>query len=95
MVSLKINLKELRTKRFSVIPPVCLLISVIYILLRDKSSVNCWFFHLLQLDTSLLSSYLPEVTRMARKFTHISTLLQVQLCYTILCSLMVLQALTF
>ncbi|OXB82913.1 UNVERIFIED_CONTAM: hypothetical protein H355_003355 [Colinus virginianus] len=28
------------------------------------------------LDTSLLSSYLPEVTRMARKFTHISTLLQ-------------------
>ncbi|POI26095.1 hypothetical protein CIB84_010155, partial [Bambusicola thoracicus] len=29
-----------------------------------------------ELDTSLLSSYLPEVTRMARKFTHISTLLQ-------------------
>ncbi|XP_077790559.1 anaphase-promoting complex subunit 4 isoform X2 [Podarcis muralis] len=29
-----------------------------------------------QLDTSLLSTYLPEVTRMARKFTHISTLLQ-------------------
>ncbi|XP_033016277.1 anaphase-promoting complex subunit 4 isoform X2 [Lacerta agilis] len=29
-----------------------------------------------QLDTSLLSAYLPEVTRMARKFTHISTLLQ-------------------
>ncbi|XP_069487956.1 anaphase-promoting complex subunit 4 isoform X2 [Ambystoma mexicanum] len=29
-----------------------------------------------QLDTSLLSNYLPEVTRMARKFTHISTLLQ-------------------
>ncbi|XP_074848671.1 anaphase-promoting complex subunit 4 isoform X2 [Carettochelys insculpta] len=28
------------------------------------------------LDTSLLSVYLPEVTRMARKFTHISTLLQ-------------------
>ncbi|KAJ6659412.1 hypothetical protein lerEdw1_019144 [Lerista edwardsae] len=28
------------------------------------------------LDTSLLSTYLPEVTRMARKFTHISTLLQ-------------------
>ncbi|XP_073441368.1 anaphase-promoting complex subunit 4 isoform X2 [Dendrobates tinctorius] len=28
------------------------------------------------LDTSLLSEYLPEVTRMARKFTHISTLLQ-------------------
>ncbi|XP_066576052.1 anaphase-promoting complex subunit 4 [Amia ocellicauda] len=31
-----------------------------------------------QLDTSLLSDYLPEVTRMARKFTHISTLLQYQ-----------------
>ncbi|KAJ1214456.1 hypothetical protein NDU88_002075 [Pleurodeles waltl] len=30
----------------------------------------------IQLDTSLLSNYLPEVTRMARKFTHISTLLQ-------------------
>ncbi|XP_058049362.1 anaphase-promoting complex subunit 4 isoform X2 [Ahaetulla prasina] len=29
-----------------------------------------------QMDTSLLSTYLPEVTRMARKFTHISTLLQ-------------------
>ncbi|XP_078411718.1 LOW QUALITY PROTEIN: anaphase-promoting complex subunit 4-like [Cetorhinus maximus] len=31
-----------------------------------------------QLDTTLLSDYLPEVTRMARKFTHISTLLQYQ-----------------
>lgn len=30
----------------------------------------------LQLDTGLLSDCLPEVTRMARKFTHISTLLQ-------------------
>lgn len=29
-----------------------------------------------QLDTGLLSDCLPEVTRMARKFTHISTLLQ-------------------
>ncbi|XP_077463383.1 anaphase-promoting complex subunit 4 [Stigmatopora argus] len=29
-----------------------------------------------QLDTSLLSDCLPELTRMARKFTHISTLLQ-------------------
>ncbi|XP_034036427.1 anaphase-promoting complex subunit 4 isoform X2 [Thalassophryne amazonica] len=31
---------------------------------------------LVQLDTGLLSNCLPEVTRMARKFTHISTLLQ-------------------
>uniref|UniRef100_A0A4W3IVA7 Anaphase-promoting complex subunit 4 n=1 Tax=Callorhinchus milii TaxID=7868 RepID=A0A4W3IVA7_CALMI len=31
-----------------------------------------------QLDTALLSNCLPEVTRMARKFTHISTLLQYQ-----------------
>ncbi|XP_026199778.1 anaphase-promoting complex subunit 4 isoform X2 [Anabas testudineus] len=30
----------------------------------------------IQLDTGLLSDCLPEVTRMARKFTHISTLLQ-------------------
>ncbi|CAB1324144.1 unnamed protein product [Coregonus sp. 'balchen'] len=30
----------------------------------------------IQLDTGLLSECLPEVTRMARKFTHISTLLQ-------------------
>ncbi|XP_028818286.1 anaphase-promoting complex subunit 4 isoform X2 [Denticeps clupeoides] len=32
--------------------------------------------HYVQLDTGLLSSCLPELTRMARKFTHISTLLQ-------------------
>uniref|UniRef100_A0A8B9QK28 Anaphase-promoting complex subunit 4 n=1 Tax=Apteryx owenii TaxID=8824 RepID=A0A8B9QK28_APTOW len=39
-----------------------------------------------QLDTSLLSSYLPEVTRMARKFTHISTLLQyIKLSLTCMC----------
>uniref|UniRef100_A0A8C8HGX0 Anaphase promoting complex subunit 4 n=1 Tax=Oncorhynchus tshawytscha TaxID=74940 RepID=A0A8C8HGX0_ONCTS len=31
----------------------------------------------IQLDTGLLSHCLPEVTRMAHKFTHISTLLQV------------------
>ncbi|XP_033369437.1 anaphase-promoting complex subunit 4 isoform X1 [Parus major] len=38
------------------------------------------------LDTSLLSSYLPEVTRMARKFTHISTLLQyIKLSLTCMC----------
>uniref|UniRef100_A0A8C0G4P3 Anaphase-promoting complex subunit 4 n=1 Tax=Chelonoidis abingdonii TaxID=106734 RepID=A0A8C0G4P3_CHEAB len=39
-----------------------------------------------QLDTSLLSVYLPEVTRMARKFTHISTLLQyIKLSLTCMC----------
>ncbi|KAM9299650.1 anaphase-promoting complex subunit 4 [Gastrophryne carolinensis] len=39
-----------------------------------------------QLDTSLLSLYLPEVTRMARKFTHISTLLQyLKLSLTCMC----------
>ncbi|XP_063313913.1 anaphase-promoting complex subunit 4 [Pelobates fuscus] len=39
-----------------------------------------------QLDTSLLSDYLPEVTRMARKFTHISTLLQyLKLALTCMC----------
>uniref|UniRef100_A0A671LKZ9 Anaphase-promoting complex subunit 4 n=1 Tax=Sinocyclocheilus anshuiensis TaxID=1608454 RepID=A0A671LKZ9_9TELE len=32
--------------------------------------------HYIQLDTGLLSSCLPELTKMARKFTHISTLLQ-------------------
>ncbi|XP_073513140.1 anaphase-promoting complex subunit 4 isoform X2 [Phyllobates terribilis] len=39
-----------------------------------------------QLDTSLLSEYLPELTRMARKFTHISTLLQyLKLSLTCMC----------
>ncbi|MEE6462336.1 hypothetical protein FKM82_001563 [Ascaphus truei] len=39
-----------------------------------------------QLDTHLLSDYLPEVTRMARKFTHISTLLQyLKLSLTCMC----------
>uniref|UniRef100_A0A8D0XBF2 Anaphase-promoting complex subunit 4 n=1 Tax=Sus scrofa TaxID=9823 RepID=A0A8D0XBF2_PIG len=32
-----------------------------------------------QLETNLLYSFLPEVTRMARKFTHISALLQAEL----------------
>ncbi|XP_051952176.1 anaphase-promoting complex subunit 4-like [Xyrauchen texanus] len=32
--------------------------------------------HYIQLDTGLLASCLPELTKMARKFTHISTLLQ-------------------
>uniref|UniRef100_A0A3Q2D1F3 Anaphase-promoting complex subunit 4 n=1 Tax=Cyprinodon variegatus TaxID=28743 RepID=A0A3Q2D1F3_CYPVA len=39
-----------------------------------------------QLDTGLLSECLPEVTRMARKFTHISTLLQyLHLSLTCMC----------
>ncbi|XP_056234370.1 anaphase-promoting complex subunit 4 isoform X2 [Seriola aureovittata] len=39
-----------------------------------------------QLDTGLLSDCLPEVTRMARKFTHISTLLQyLHLSLTCMC----------
>ncbi|NXT23312.1 APC4 protein, partial [Syrrhaptes paradoxus] len=44
------------------------------------------YFQASKLDTSLLSSYLPEVTRMARKFTHISTLLQyIKLSLTCMC----------
>ncbi|XP_068175189.1 anaphase-promoting complex subunit 4 [Antennarius striatus] len=40
----------------------------------------------IQLDTRLLSDCLPEVTRMARKFTHISTLLQyLHLSLTCMC----------
>ncbi|XP_026802790.2 anaphase-promoting complex subunit 4 [Pangasianodon hypophthalmus] len=39
-----------------------------------------------QLDTGLLSSCLPELTRMARKFTHISTLIQyLRLSLTCMC----------
>ncbi|XP_051929734.1 anaphase-promoting complex subunit 4 [Hippocampus zosterae] len=39
-----------------------------------------------QLDTGLLSDCLPELTRMARKFTHISTLLQyLHLSLTCMC----------
>ncbi|XP_053560056.1 anaphase-promoting complex subunit 4 isoform X2 [Bombina bombina] len=41
--------------------------------LSTESTPEITYF---QLDTSLLSEYLSEVTRMARKFTHISTLLQ-------------------
>lgn len=40
----------------------------------------------IQLDTRLLSDCLPEVTRMARKFTHIATLLQyLHLSLTCMC----------
>ncbi|XP_017533232.1 anaphase-promoting complex subunit 4 [Manis javanica] len=39
-----------------------------------------------QLETNLLYSFLPEVTRMARKFTHISALLQyINLSLTCMC----------
>ncbi|KAI4878273.1 hypothetical protein NFI96_011775 [Prochilodus magdalenae] len=42
--------------------------------------------HYVQLDTGLLSSCLPELTRMARKFTHISTLIQyLRLSLTCMC----------
>ncbi|XP_043074956.1 anaphase-promoting complex subunit 4 isoform X2 [Puntigrus tetrazona] len=42
--------------------------------------------HYIQLDTGLLSSCLPELTKMARKFTHISTLLQyLRLSLTCMC----------
>ncbi|CAG10990.1 unnamed protein product, partial [Tetraodon nigroviridis] len=48
----------------------------------DNSSQICYT----QLDTGLLSDCLPEVTRMARKFTHISTLLQyLHLSLTCMC----------
>lgn len=48
----------------------------------DNSSQICY----IQLDTGLLSDCLPEVTRMARKFTHISTLLQyLHLSLTCMC----------
>uniref|UniRef100_A0A672I4E2 Anaphase-promoting complex subunit 4 n=1 Tax=Salarias fasciatus TaxID=181472 RepID=A0A672I4E2_SALFA len=51
-------------------------------------NVVCLFLLLLLvvLDTGLLSDYLPEVTRMARKFTHISTSLQyLNLSLTCMC----------
>ncbi|MEQ2272439.1 anaphase promoting complex subunit 4 [Xenotaenia resolanae] len=48
----------------------------------DSISEICY----VQLDTGLLSDCLPEVTRMARKFTHISTLLQyLHLSLTCMC----------
>ncbi|KAM9383943.1 anaphase-promoting complex subunit 4 isoform 2-T2 [Pholidichthys leucotaenia] len=46
------------------------------IITEVRSSDNNPEICYVQLDTGLLSDYLPEVTRMARKFTHISTLLQ-------------------
>ncbi|KAF1497439.1 Anaphase-promoting complex subunit 4, partial [Megadyptes antipodes antipodes] len=56
--------------------------------IRDSSDseAEITYFQASKLDTSLLSSYLPEVTRMARKFTHISTLLQyIKLSLTCMC----------
>ncbi|KAK1897284.1 Anaphase-promoting complex subunit 4 [Dissostichus eleginoides] len=51
-----------------------------------KSADNQLQICYLQLDTCLLSSCLPEVTRMSRKFTHISTLLQyLHLSLTCMC----------
>ncbi|XP_066533041.1 anaphase-promoting complex subunit 4 [Hoplias malabaricus] len=51
-----------------------------------KSSHDNAEIHYIQLDTGLLSSCLPELTRMARKFTHISTLIQyLRLSLTCMC----------
>ncbi|KAL2089857.1 hypothetical protein ACEWY4_014545 [Coilia grayii] len=51
-----------------------------------RSTNNDPEIHYVQLDTGLLSSYLPEVTKMARRFTHISTLLQyLQMSLTCMC----------
>ncbi|XP_076135374.1 anaphase-promoting complex subunit 4 [Alosa pseudoharengus] len=51
-----------------------------------RSTDNDPEIHYVQLDTGLLSSCLPELTRMARKFTHISTLLQyLRLSLTCMC----------
>ncbi|XP_067085738.1 anaphase-promoting complex subunit 4 [Osmerus mordax] len=49
-----------------------------------KSPDNRLEICFIQLDTALLSDCLPEVTRMARKFTHISSLLQ-YLCLSLTC----------
>ncbi|XP_062857331.1 anaphase-promoting complex subunit 4 [Trichomycterus rosablanca] len=51
-----------------------------------RSAENYSEIHYVQLDTGLLSSCLPELTRMARKFTHISTLIQyLRLSLTCMC----------
>uniref|UniRef100_A0A1A8FY70 Anaphase-promoting complex subunit 4 n=1 Tax=Nothobranchius korthausae TaxID=1143690 RepID=A0A1A8FY70_9TELE len=48
----------------------------------DSNADICY----IQLDTGLLSDCLPELTRMARKFTHISTLMQyLHLSLTCMC----------
>uniref|UniRef100_A0A6Q2WTQ1 Anaphase-promoting complex subunit 4 n=1 Tax=Esox lucius TaxID=8010 RepID=A0A6Q2WTQ1_ESOLU len=56
------------------------------IITEIRSSDNDPEIRYIQLDTGLLSDCLPEVTRMARKFTHISTLLQyLRLSLTCMC----------
>ncbi|KAF7690107.1 anaphase-promoting complex subunit 4 [Silurus meridionalis] len=51
-----------------------------------KSSIRKSEIQYIQMDTGLLSSCLPELTRMARKFTHISTLIQyLRLSLTCMC----------
>ncbi|CAN9501014.1 unnamed protein product [Ophioblennius macclurei] len=58
-------------------------LSVVTVVSSANSSKE---FCYIQLDTGLLSDYLPEVTRMARKFTHISTSLQyLNLSLTCMC----------
>ncbi|XP_030628462.1 anaphase-promoting complex subunit 4 [Chanos chanos] len=53
---------------------------------EKRSAENDPEIHYVQLDTGLLSSCLPELTRMARKFTHIFTLLQyLRLSLTCMC----------
>uniref|UniRef100_A0A4W4H4X0 Anaphase-promoting complex subunit 4 n=1 Tax=Electrophorus electricus TaxID=8005 RepID=A0A4W4H4X0_ELEEL len=53
---------------------------------ETRSSNDNSEIHYIQLDTGLLSSCLPELTRMARKFTHISTLIQyLRLSLTCMC----------
>uniref|UniRef100_A0A672I4V1 Anaphase-promoting complex subunit 4 n=1 Tax=Salarias fasciatus TaxID=181472 RepID=A0A672I4V1_SALFA len=57
-------------------------LSIIAVVCTVKGKEVCY----IQLDTGLLSDYLPEVTRMARKFTHISTSLQyLNLSLTCMC----------
>lgn len=54
--------------------------------LQSNSRLILTSVFVFQLDTGLLSDCLPEVTRMARKFTHISTLLQyLHLSLTCMC----------
>ncbi|XP_076873662.1 anaphase-promoting complex subunit 4 [Brachyhypopomus gauderio] len=54
--------------------------------ITETRSSNESEMHYIQLDTGLLSACLPELTRMARKFTHISTLIQyLRLSLTCMC----------
>ncbi|NWU98163.1 APC4 protein, partial [Upupa epops] len=54
--------------------------------IQDSSDSDAEITYFQASKAVLLSSYLPEVTRMARKFTHISTLLQyIKLSLTCMC----------